>query len=141
MALDLGTKTIGMALCDADWFVPSPMATIKRTKFTADAEQLMALIEKEEVKGLIMGLPLNMDGSEGPRAQATRAFMRNLQRFSPPSHIFHDERLTSNEAKEAMAEAGIVTSKWAQNIDRYAANLILQSALVPLVEARERLLS
>ncbi|MEL7272503.1 MAG: Holliday junction resolvase RuvX [Pseudomonadota bacterium] len=141
LALDLGTKTIGMALCDGDWFVSSPVTTIKRTKFTADAEELMAWVKKEEIAGLIMGLPLNMDGSEGPRAQATRAFMRNLQRFSPPIHIFHDERLTSNEAKQAMEEAGIAPAKWAHNIDRYAANLILQSALVPLGEARTRLLT
>lgn len=140
LALDLGTKTIGLALCDANWFVSSPVDTIRRTKFTADAETLMAFVKTEKVEGLIMGMPLNMDGSEGPRAQATRAFIRNLAKFSPPLHLYHDESLTSNEAKEAMREAGLAPAKWAQNIDRYAANLILQSALVPLVEARERLL-
>lgn len=129
LGLDLGTKTIGLAVSDSLWNVASPLSTIKRTKFTKDAEELMAICHEQEVGGLVLGLPLNMDGSEGPRAQATRAFQRNLDRLSSLPVTLWDERLSTVAAERAMLEADTSRAKRAELVDSIAASIILQGAL------------
>lgn len=127
--LDLGTKTIGIAVSDGGLMVASPMYTIRRTKFTRDAQELAGLVRREGVFGLIIGLPLNMDGSEGPRAQATRAFVRNLASHVPIPVAYWDERLSTVAAERAMLDADMSRAKRAANIDSAAAAFILQGAL------------
>ena len=129
LGLDLGTKTIGLAVSDTLWNVASPLSTIKRSKFTKDAEELMTICEKQEVGGLVLGLPLNMDGSEGPRAQATRAFQRNLDRLCPLPVTLWDERLSTVAAERALLEADTSRAKRAEVVDAIAASIILQGAL------------
>lgn len=129
LGLDLGTKTIGLAISDTLWNVASPLSTIKRTKFTKDAEELMAICNDQNVSGLVLGLPLNMDGSEGPRAQATRAFQRNLDRLSSLPVTLWDERLSTVAAERALLEADTSRAKRAEVIDSIAASIILQGAL------------
>lgn len=129
LGLDLGTKTIGLAISDTLWNVASPLSTIKRTKFTKDAEELMAICNEQNVGGLVLGMPLNMDGSEGPRAQATRAFQRNLDRLSSLPVTLWDERLSTVAAERALLEADTSRTKRAQVIDAIAASIILQGAL------------
>jgi putative Holliday junction resolvase len=127
--VDLGTTTIGLALSDGMLSVATPYHTIARTKFTRDAAELAALAKKEGVFALVVGLPLNMDGSEGPRAQATRAFVRNLQgRLNLPVALW-DERLSTVAAERAMIEADLSRAKRAERIDAAAAAFILQGAL------------
>lgn len=135
MGLDLGTKTIGLAISDSDWSIASPLTTIRRVKFTPDVEAMLEIAEREGVVGLVLGLPVNMDDSEGPRAQATRAFARNLERLSDLPLLFWDERLTSEEAYDAMREAGIPVHKHKEQVDQVAASIILQSALDALTAA------
>src|SRR5690606_4193247 len=96
MGLDLGTKTIGVAISDAMRYSATPIETIKRTKFTQDAARIVDLVEQNQVVALVLGLPLNMDGSEGPRVQSTRAFARNLARLLPLPLAFWDERLSTS---------------------------------------------
>jgi putative Holliday junction resolvase len=129
LGLDLGTKTIGLALSDGLLTIASPHSTLKRTKFAADANALTSLAGELGVFGLIIGLPLNMDGSEGPRAQSTRAFARNLARLMPLPAAFWDERLSTVAAERAMIEADMSRRKRAEKIDAVAASLILQGAL------------
>jgi putative Holliday junction resolvase len=129
IGIDLGTKTIGLALSDGMLGVASPMTTLVRKKFTADATELSRLVEQHGVYGIVMGLPLNMDGSEGPRAQATRAFVRNLANILPLPVAFWDERLSTVAAERAMLEADISRKKRAKKIDSAAASFILQGAL------------
>ncbi|MEP4704972.1 MAG: Holliday junction resolvase RuvX [Hyphomicrobiales bacterium] len=129
LGLDLGTKTIGLAISDTLWNVASPLSTIKRTKFTKDAEELMAICKAQNVSGLVLGMPFNMDGSEGPRAQATRAFQRNLDRLSTLSVTLWDERLSTVAAERALLEADTSRAKRAEVIDSIAASIILQGAL------------
>ncbi len=129
LSLDLGTKTIGMAISDSSWSVASPVRTLLRTKFTADAEELLAYAEHESVAGIVIGLPLNMDGSEGPRAQSTRAFVRNLSKLTDLPVLFQDERLSTFEAEQALIAADTSRAKRAKKIDAVAAGVILQSAL------------
>lgn len=129
LSLDLGTRTIGLAVADTLWTVASPIATIKRTKFTKDAETLIAICEKQEVGGLVLGLPLNMDGSEGPRVQATKAFQRNLEKFTALPVTLWDERLSTVAAERALLEADTSRAKRSERIDSVAASLILQGAL------------
>ena len=129
LGLDLGTKTIGLAISNAEWTIASPVETIRRKKFTPDVEHMLALAQKESVQGLVIGLPLNMDGSEGPRAQATRAFVRNLGRLSTLPVLFWDERLSSYAAEQAMLEADMTRKKRDKNIDQIAAAIILQGCL------------
>ena len=135
LGLDLGTKTIGMAISNSDWTIASPVDTIRRKKFTIDVQQMLAFAEKEEVAGLVIGLPLNMDGSEGPRAQATRAFIRNLKPLCDYPVLYWDERLSSYAAEQAMLEADMSRKKRARNIDQIAAAIILQGCLDRLREA------
>lgn len=127
--LDLGTKTIGVAVSDGLRQVASPLTVIRRTKFTADATALLALATDRGLAGLVLGLPLNMDGTEGPRAQSTRAFARNLERLTPLPLTFWDERLSTVAAERALFEADTSRRRRAEVIDQVAAGYILQGAL------------
>lgn len=129
MGLDLGTKTIGVAISDGLRMTASPVETIKRTKFTADAERLLALIAKHQVTGIVVGLPLNMDGSEGPRVQSTRAFVRNLKQKIDMPMVFWDERLSTMAVTRTMIEADLSRARQAEVVDKLAASYILQGAL------------
>ena len=129
LGIDLGTKTIGLALSDIGLSIASPLETIRRTKFSLDVEALAALVPRHDVFGLVIGLPLNMDGSEGPRAQATRAFVRNLEGKLDLPVVFWDERLSTVAAERAMLEADLSRKKRAERIDAAAAAFILQGAL------------
>lgn len=129
MGLDLGTKTIGIAFSDVGLRIATARETLKRTKFTKDADYLIAFARRENVFAIVLGLPLNMDGSEGPRVQSTRAFARNLNRLTPLPIIFQDERLSTHAAEEAMIEADMSRKKRAEKIDAVAAAVILQGAL------------
>jgi len=131
IGLDLGTKTIGLALSDLGRGIASPMETIRRKKFTQDAEQLLAICAKQEVGGLVMGLPLNMDGSEGPRAQATRAFVRNLAQKTDLPITYWDERLSTAAVTRTLLEADSSRAKRADVVDKMAAAYILQGFFGP----------
>ena len=129
LGLDLGTKTIGVAVSDAMRYSATPLETIKRTKFTKDAERLEELIAENRIVAILLGLPLNMDGSEGPRVQSTRAFARNLaQRVSLPI-AFWDERLSTSAVTRMMIEADLRRDRRAELVDKLAASYILQGAL------------
>jgi putative Holliday junction resolvase len=127
--LDFGDKTIGIALSDLRRQVATPLSTIRRVKFTADADALLALCTARGIAGLILGLPRNMDGSEGPRAQATRAFARNLSRLTALPIGFWDERLSTVAAERALLEADTSRKRRSEVIDHVAAGYILQGAL------------
>lgn len=127
--LDLGTKTIGVAVSDSLRSVASPLKVIRRRKFTLDAEDLLKIVAERSLTGLILGLPRNMDGSEGPRAQSTRAFARNLSRLTDLPIGFWDERLSTVAAERALLEADTSRAKRAEVIDQVAAGYILQGAL------------
>jgi putative Holliday junction resolvase len=127
--LDFGDKTIGIAVSDLRRQVATPLSTIRRVKFTADADALLALCTARGLAGLILGLPRNMDGSEGPRAQATRAFARNLSRLTPLPIGFWDERLSTVAAERALLEADTSRKRRSEVIDHVAAAYILQGAL------------
>lgn len=127
--LDLGTKTIGVAVSDGLRHIASPLRVIRRTKFTEDAAALLALTEERGIVGLVLGLPRNMDGSEGPRAQSTRAFARNLERLTPLPIGFWDERLSTVAAERILLEADTSRARRATVIDQVAAGLILQGFL------------
>ncbi len=129
LGLDLGTKTIGVAVSDADRRVAAAVETIQRTTFTKDAAQLIALADERKAVGIVLGLPLNMDGSEGPRAQATRAFARNLSRISTLPIGLWDERLSTAAVERQLIEADVSRAKRARSIDQHAAVFILQGAL------------
>jgi putative Holliday junction resolvase len=129
MGLDLGTKTIGVAISDAMRYSATPLETIRRTKFTQDAIRLDELIAQHAIAAIILGLPLNMDGSEGPRVQSTRAFARSLgQRISLPI-AFWDERLSTSAVTRMMIEADLRRDRRAEIVDKLAASYILQGAL------------
>ncbi|NVK45898.1 MAG: Holliday junction resolvase RuvX [Rhodobacteraceae bacterium] len=127
--LDFGDKTIGVAISDRLRSVATPTETIRRKKFTQDAEALLKLLAAREVSGIVLGLPRNMDGSEGPRCQKTRAFARNLSQLTELPITFWDERLSSVAADRAMLEADMSRAKRADKIDQVAAGVILQGAL------------
>jgi putative Holliday junction resolvase len=129
LGLDLGTKTIGIATSDGMRYSATPLETIARTKFTADAERLKTLITQNAAVGIVLGLPLNMDGSEGPRAQSTRAFARNLAKLVDIPIAFWDERLSTSAVTRTLIEADIRRDKRAQVVDKLAASYILQGAL------------
>jgi putative Holliday junction resolvase len=128
-ALDLGTKTIGLAVSDVGRTLANPRRVIQRTRFTADAALLMKAFQADGVTGIVVGLPLNMDGSEGPRAQSCRAFMRNFERLCPLPWCFADERLSTVAASEALHEAGFSLRRQSGKIDSAAAAVILQAVL------------
>lgn len=127
--LDLGTKTIGVAVSDGLRQIASPLTVVRRVKFTADAAALLSIAGDRALAGLILGLPLNMDGSEGPRVQSTRAFARNLERLTPLPIAFWDERLSTVAAERALLEADTSRRRRAEVIDQVAAAYILQGAL------------
>ncbi|MGV2065047.1 Holliday junction resolvase RuvX [Agrobacterium sp. 22-226-1] len=127
--LDLGTKTIGLAMSDLSRRFATPRPVIKRVKFTQDAEVLLAFAEKEKVFAFIIGLPMNMDGSAGPRVQATRAFVRTMGEKTALPFIFWDERLSTVAAERALLEMDVSRAKRAERIDSAAACFILQGAL------------
>ena len=127
--LDLGTRTIGVAVSDGLRQVASPLTVIRRTKFTADAEVLLKLATERALVGLVLGLPRNMDGSEGPRAQSTRAFARNLSRLTDLPITFWDERLSTVAAERALLENDTSRKRRAEVVDQVAAGYILQGLL------------
>jgi putative Holliday junction resolvase len=129
LGLDLGTVTIGLALSDLGRQIASPLRTIARTKFTADAADLLAEAVKHQVVGLVLGLPLNMDGSEGPRAQATRAFARNLAGITNLPLLFWDERLSTAAVTRTLLDADASRKRRDEVVDKMAAAFILQGAL------------
>ncbi len=129
LGIDLGTKTIGLALSDSLQMVASPLLTLSRGKFSADAEALGRLRREHGIAALILGLPLNMDGSEGPRCQATRAFARNLLGHDDPVIVFWDERLSTAAVTRGMIDADLSRARRAEIVDRAAAAYILQGLL------------
>ncbi|HWK42991.1 MAG TPA: Holliday junction resolvase RuvX [Croceibacterium sp.] len=128
MGLDVGTKTIGTAFCDAGWSFAGAGKTLPRGKFSRDLEAIRELVAQRHVKGIIIGLPLNMDGSSGPRAQASRAFARNLAPLALPVLLW-DERWSTNSAERAMIDQDMSRAKRAERIDSHAAAVILQAAI------------
>ena len=129
MGLDLGEKTVGVAVSDRMLSVATPLETVRRRKFTLDAARLMEIAAAREIGGMILGLPRNMDGSEGPRCQSTRAFARNLGRLTDMPVAFWDERLSTVAAEKALLEADTTRRRRAEVIDHVAASYILQGAL------------
>lgn len=127
--LDLGTATIGIAVSDVMRSVATPSETIRRKKFGVDAAKLLDLTTHRMVTGFVLGLPMNMDGSEGPRCQATRAFARNLEKLTPLPITFWDERLSTVAAERALLEADTSRKRRAEVIDHVAAGYILQGML------------
>jgi len=130
VGLDLGEKTIGVAVSDGLWMVASPLETIRKTKFGDDAAHLFKLMEGRGAQGLVIGLPVNMDGTEGPRCQSARAFGRNLQRLRDVPVAFWDERLSSAAVNRMLIdEMDINRARRAELVDKLAATYILQGAL------------
>src|SRR6185295_7264679 len=129
IGLDLGTKTIGLAVSDVRRQIASPLLTIRRSKFRADAAALLAEAKRHAAAGLVLGLPLNMDGSEGPRAQATRAFARNLSALTDLPIAFWDERLSTSAVTRTLIDADTSRKRRAVLVDKLAAAYILQGAL------------
>lgn len=136
LGLDLGTKTIGTALCDAGWSFASPAQLIRRAKFAADKATLVALVAAQHVTGIVIGLPLNLDGSESRRSQSARAFARNLADLTLPTLLW-DERWSTVAAERALIEQDFSRAKRADRIDNHAAAHILQGAIDALVAVRE----
>ena len=135
IGLDLGTKTIGVAVSDPDRRVAAAVETVTRKKFTVDAARILALAAERRAAGFVLGLPINMDGSEGPRAQATRAFARNLaQRTELPIALW-DERLSTAAVERALIDADVSRAKRKRVIDQHAAVFILQGALDRLAKS------
>jgi len=129
IGLDLGTKTIGVALSDVTRTIASPLLTITRKKFTVDAARLVALAAEHAIAGFVLGLPRNLDGSEGPRAQATRAFARSFNALSPLPILLWDERLSTVAAERVLLEADASRKRRSEVINHVAATIILQSSL------------
>ncbi len=127
--LDLGTKTIGISVSDLGRRFATPRDVIKRVKFGPDSEALLALAEKEKIAAFIIGLPINMDGSAGPRAQATRAFVHNMAQKTDLPFVYWDERLSTVAAERVLIEMDVSRKKRADRIDSAAASFILQGAL------------
>jgi putative holliday junction resolvase len=138
IGIDVGTKTLGLALSDVTRMIATSLETVRRVKFTPDAAHVLAVAQKFEVCGFVIGLPSNMDGSEGPRAQATRAFVRNMTKLTPLPFLFWDERLSTVAAERALLEADTSRKRRAEVIDQVAATLILQGALDRMRELSRR---
>ncbi len=128
IGLDVGTKTIGTALCDAGWSFASPALLIRRTKFQKDKAALAALIAEQQVTGIVIGLPLNLDGTESPRSQSTRAFARNLDDIGLPVLLW-DERWSTQAVTRTLIEQDASRAKRAELVDKMAAAYILQGAI------------
>ena len=137
LGLDLGTKTIGIAVSDVERRLASPVTTIRRTKFTADAALLLAQAQRLGVAAFVIGLPLNMDGSEGPRVQATRAFIRSMAGLTTLPFVLWDERLSTAAVTRQLIEQDASRAKRAEVVDRMAAAYILQGALDRLARLGE----
>ncbi len=129
IGIDVGSKTLGLALSDVTRNIATGLVTLRRSKFAADADRLLALAAEHQIGGFVVGLPLNLDGTAGPRVQATRAFVRNLAKLTPLPILFWDERLSTVAAERALLEADVTRSRRAAVIDKVAATLILQGAL------------
>ena len=129
MGLDLGTKTIGLALSDVERSLASPLETIARRKFTLDAEAMLKFAAKFEVAAFVIGLPLNMDGSEGPRSQATRAFVRAMAAKTPIPFVYWDERMSTAAVTRELIAQDVSRARRAEVVDKMAAAYILQGAL------------
>ncbi len=129
MGLDLGTRTIGVALADAGWSFATPLETVMRTKLGPDLARLSAIIAAQRIAGIVLGHPINMDGTRGPRAQATRAFARDAAATLALPLLLWDERLSTAEAERAMLAQDMSRAKRAARIDSHAAAIILQGAL------------
>jgi len=129
LGLDVGTKTIGLALSDVSRSIATPYDTIRRTKFTEDAAALHDIVQKQDVGALVIGLPINLDGSEGPRAQSTRAFARSLAPIIKLPMLFWDERLSTAAVERHLIEANATRKRRAEVVDRMAAAYILQGVL------------
>ncbi|MGC1496521.1 MAG: Holliday junction resolvase RuvX [Sulfitobacter sp.] len=136
IGLDLGEKTIGVAVSDSFLSVATPLETVRRKKFGLDAARLLEIIKDRRIGGLVLGLPRNMDGSEGARCQSTRAFARNFERLSPLPITFWDERLSTVAAEKALLEADTTRKRRAEVIDHVAAGYILQGILDRLAVLR-----
>ena len=128
LGLDVGTKTIGVALCDAGWSFASPAELIRRTKFQKDKTALAAIVAAQMVKGVVIGLPLNLDGSESPRSQSSRAFARNLADWELPILLW-DERWSTQAVTRTLIEQDASRAKRAELVDKMAAAYILQGAI------------
>ena len=126
--LDVGTKTIGLAICDAGWHFAGPAETIRRAKFTADLGKLREFAAREQIVGMIVGLPLNMDGSDSPRTQSVRAFARNIDPLGLPVLLW-DERWSTQAVERAMIDADVSRARRAEKVDALAAAHILQGAI------------
>ena len=135
--LDVGTKTIGLSVCDSGWSFAGPAETIRRTKFTADLQALCAFVERNAIAGLVVGLPLNMDGTDSPRTQSVRAFARNLAPLELPVLLW-DERWSTQAVERAMIEADVSRARRAEKVDALAAAHILQGAIDALANLPER---
>jgi len=129
IGLDLGTKTIGVAISDGTQMIASPVETIARKKFKADAERLLELISQNNVVGIVLGLPKNMDGTEGPRCQSTRAFAKNLEALTDVPITFWDERLSTAAVERTLIDADASRKRRGEVIDKMAASYILQGFL------------
>ena len=127
--IDLGDKTIGLAISDRGFAFAHPRPVIMRRKFSLDAAALVDALSKEDARAVVIGLPVNMDGSEGPRVQASRAFVRNMARFTDLPFVFWDERLSTVAAERALIEMDVSRKKRATRIDSAAASFILQGVL------------
>jgi putative holliday junction resolvase len=128
LGLDVGTKTIGTALCDAGWSIASPAELIRRTKFTADKAALEKLVAAQAVRGLVLGLPLNLDGSDSPRTQSIRAFARNMEQDGRPILLW-DERWSTQAVTRTLLDADASRARRAELVDKMAAAYILQGAI------------
>lgn len=129
LGIDVGTKTLGLALSDVSRTIATGLETIRRTKFKADAARLMELITEHRIAGLVIGMPISLDGTEGPRCQATRAFARNMAPLARLPMLLWDERLSTAAAERALLEADTSRRRRAELIDKVAATIILQNAL------------
>lgn len=138
IGLDLGEKTIGVAVTDSFLSVATPLETVRRKKFGVDAARLIEIITERQIGGLVLGLPRNMDGSEGPRCQSTRAFARNFDRLHAMPITFWDERLSTVAAERALLEADTTRKRRAEVIDHVAAGYILQGVLDRLAVMRRQ---
>ncbi|MEY5008493.1 MAG: Holliday junction resolvase RuvX [Sphingomonadaceae bacterium] len=128
LGLDVGTQTIGTALCDAGWTIATPAELIRRTKFSVDRAKLREIIGAQSVRGIVIGLPLNLDGSDSPRTQSTRAFARNIDELGLPIFLW-DERWSTQAVERAMIAADLSRAKRADRVDSAAAAYILQGAI------------
>ncbi|PWE33999.1 Holliday junction resolvase RuvX [Maritimibacter sp. 55A14] len=137
MGLDLGEKTIGIAVSDRMLSVATPLETLRRRKFAQDAARLLEIATAREIGGIVLGLPRNMDGSEGPRCQSTRAFARNLSRLTDLPIAFWDERLSTVAAERALLEADATRKRRSEVIDHVAASYILQGVLDRIAHLRQ----